>query len=79
MTVKDLGNLEFEVASETSKNLLHKVDMLVCKCTCSFGFDGKFCKHQGIVIQQFDKLKAVNTLCDSTKFDLYKIAHWNPT
>lgn len=46
----------------------------MCKCSCSIGFNGKFCHHQAPVLKKFNILNICNTMTAENKLKFYNIA-----
>ena len=70
----NLDKMEFNAQSEKNNKIIYKVDMICCKCTCPVGFNGKYCKHQAVVIKNYNILTVTNNLCTNAKLKLYEIA-----
>ncbi|CAH1114641.1 unnamed protein product [Psylliodes chrysocephalus] len=69
--------MEFTVQSETNNQIIYRVDMLCCKCTCPVGFNGKYCKHEALVVRNYNILSVINNLSTNAKLKLYEIATGN--
>lgn len=73
----NMEQMEFTVQSETNNQLIYRVDMLCCKCTCPVGFNSKYCKHQALVVRNYNILSVINNLSTNAKLKLYAIATGN--
>ncbi|CAH1110508.1 unnamed protein product [Psylliodes chrysocephalus] len=73
----NMEQMEFTVQSKTNNQLINRVDMLCCKCTCPVGFNGKYGKHKALVIRNYNILSVLNNLSTNAKLKLYEIATGN--
>lgn len=72
--IKDLGDQQYLVHSFLDPEVIYSVDMIICKCTCPVGFNGKHCKHQAAVISKFNILFTINTISQQNKLSLFQLA-----
>lgn len=72
--IHEINNFEYNVHSSSNNKITFLVDMIIGKCTCPVGFNGKHCKHQAAVLLKYNLNFSINTLTVNTKLQLYEVA-----